>query len=268
RALQLSRPLVDGAEGPALVGDRALLRLDQTQHAARDRRFARAGLAHQREDLLRLDVEADAVDGLGDRPAAAQGSARTVERDAQVADLEHRVGRRHGATSVARWQALNRPGSTSRSSGFSVRQRSTASGHRGWKAQPDGRSNGLAGAPCRGSAIAVLVLTAGTLLARARVYGWRGRSSTSRAGPRSATRPAYMTTTSSATWAMTRRSWLTSNMAIPSWWRRSASSRRMRAWVVTSSAVVGSSAMISCGSPASAIAIITRWRSPPDNSCG
>ena len=38
--------------------------------------------------------------------------------------------------------------------------------------------------------------------------------------------------------------------------------------MVTSSAVVGSSAMSSFGSHASAIAIITRWRMPPENWCG
>ena len=56
--------------------------------------------------------------------------------------------------------------------------------------------------------------------------------------------------------------------AIPSSsWRRS-SSCRICAWVVTSSAVVGSSAISSFGSLASAIAIIARWRIPPENSCG
>ena len=37
---------------------------------------------------------------------------------------------------------------------------------------------------------------------------------------------------------------------------------------VTSSAVVGSSAISTSGSSASAIAIIARWRIPPENSCG
>ncbi len=37
---------------------------------------------------------------------------------------------------------------------------------------------------------------------------------------------------------------------------------------VTSSAVVGSSAISSRGSQASAIAIITRWRMPPESLCG
>ena len=43
---------------------------------------------------------------------------------------------------------------------------------------------------------------------------------------------------------------------------------RIWAWIVTSRAVVGSSAMSSSGSQASAIAIITRWAMPPDISCG
>ena len=43
---------------------------------------------------------------------------------------------------------------------------------------------------------------------------------------------------------------------------------RICACVVTSSAVVGSSAISSAGSLMSAIAIITRWRMPPENWCG
>ena len=45
-------------------------------------------------------------------------------------------------------------------------------------------------------------------------------------------------------------------------------SSRICAWTVTSSAVVGSSAISSFGSLISAIAIIARWRMPPENSCG
>ena len=56
--------------------------------------------------------------------------------------------------------------------------------------------------------------------------------------------------------------------AIPNSWRRRSISRRIWAWVVTSSAVVGSSAISSFGSLVSAIAIIARWRMPPENSCG
>ena len=45
-------------------------------------------------------------------------------------------------------------------------------------------------------------------------------------------------------------------------------SSRICAWMVTSSAVVGSSAISSRGSQASAIAIIARWRMPPESLCG
>ncbi len=57
-------------------------------------------------------------------------------------------------------------------------------------------------------------------------------------------------------------------IAIPSRDWRSSRRARICAWTVTSSAVVGSSAISSFGSLASAIAIITRWRMPPENSCG
>ena len=43
---------------------------------------------------------------------------------------------------------------------------------------------------------------------------------------------------------------------------------RICACVVTSSAVVGSSAISRSGLLISAIAIITRWRMPPENWCG
>ena len=50
--------------------------------------------------------------------------------------------------------------------------------------------------------------------------------------------------------------------------RRRAISSRIWRWTVTSSAVVGSSAISSFGSHAIAIAIITRCCCPPDSSCG
>ena len=40
------------------------------------------------------------------------------------------------------------------------------------------------------------------------------------------------------------------------------------AWIETSSAVVGSSATMSCGSAASASAMTTRWRMPPESLPG
>ena len=41
---------------------------------------------------------------------------------------------------------------------------------------------------------------------------------------------------------------------------------RISAWIVTSSAVVGSSAISTDGLQASAMAIIARWRMPPEYS--
>ena len=46
------------------------------------------------------------------------------------------------------------------------------------------------------------------------------------------------------------------------------SSASICAWIVTSSAVVGSSAISTRGLQAIAIAIITRWLMPPLNWCG
>ena len=45
-------------------------------------------------------------------------------------------------------------------------------------------------------------------------------------------------------------------------------SARIWAWMVTSRAVVGSSAMRSLGSQLMAMAIMTRWHMPPESSCG
>ncbi len=56
--------------------------------------------------------------------------------------------------------------------------------------------------------------------------------------------------------------------AMPSSACSSLISARICAWIVTSSAVVGSSAISSDGRQTSAMAIIARWRRPPDSSNG
>ena len=53
--------------------------------------------------------------------------------------------------------------------------------------------------------------------------------------------------------------------AMPSRCCKSLSNSRILRCTVTSSAVVGSSAINNCGSQASAMAIITRWRWPPES---
>jgi hypothetical protein len=80
--------------------------------------------------------------------------------------------------------------------------------------------------------------------------------------------PWRITTTWSATSPTTPRSWLMNSTLM----RRVAlslpMSSRIWRWMVTSSAVVGSSAISSLGSQVSAMAIITRCCWPPDISCG
>ena len=80
--------------------------------------------------------------------------------------------------------------------------------------------------------------------------------------------PPYMTTTVSHVSATTPRSWVMRMIAELNSRCRSFISSRICAWTVTSSAVVGSSAISSFGLQTSAIAIIARWRMPPENWCG
>ncbi len=81
-------------------------------------------------------------------------------------------------------------------------------------------------------------------------------------------RPAYITAMRSAMSATTPRSWVTRITAALVSARRSRMRSRIWAWIVTSSAVVGSSAISTLGLHERARAIITRWRMPPENSNG
>src|ERR1700757_583282 len=77
-----------------------------------------------------------------------------------------------------------------------------------------------------------------------------------------------MTSTRSAMSATTPRSWVTKITPLSLSLLSCLISFRICAWMVTSSAVVGSSAISTPGDSDSAIAIITRCRIPPENSCG
>ncbi len=77
-----------------------------------------------------------------------------------------------------------------------------------------------------------------------------------------------MTTTRSATSATTPMSWVMNRTDIPISRCKSLIRSRIWAWIVTSSAVVGSSAISSAGRQESAIAIIARWRMPPESWWG
>src|SRR5712692_4296116 len=89
-----------------------------------------------------------------------------------------------------------------------------------------------------------------------------------RVGARSTMPPAYITATSSVRPATMPRSWVMRIMAMPRFSRSRASRSRICACTVTSSAVVGSSAMRSRGAQLRAMAMATRWRMPPESWCG
>ena len=78
-------------------------------------------------------------------------------------------------------------------------------------------------------------------------------------------RPAYITAMSSARPATTDKSWLIQIKDMPRSRTSFCISDRICAWMVTSSAVVGSSAMMRSGPCNKAMAIATRWRMPPDS---
>ena len=98
--------------------------------------------------------------------------------------------------------------------------------------------------------------------------GAQARRRLRRAVPVSTTSPAYITTTRAAMRATMPRSWVMSTRPMANSRCSSASRCRICAWIVTSSAVVGSSARISDGEHISAMAIITRWRRPPESWWG
>ena len=99
------------------------------------------------------------------------------------------------------------------------------------------------------------------------MYGCAGAAATSSDGARSITSPAYMMASRSLTSSSSDRSWVMKMTLKPSSSRSRSISSRISRWTTTSSAVVGSSMMTISGSRASAIAIMTRCRIPPDSSC-
>ena len=100
------------------------------------------------------------------------------------------------------------------------------------------------------------------------VYGCVGHANNPAVAPCSTTSPRSITAIVPQYRAASPRSCVISIIAMP----RSATSPANRSitvrCVVTSSPVVGSSAISRCGSQAIAIAIITRWHIPPESSAG
>ena len=84
----------------------------------------------------------------------------------------------------------------------------------------------------------------------------------------SITCPPKRTTTRSVISATAPRSWVMNTTPAEVSAARSLMRSKICAWIVTSSAVVGSSAIRTCGRHASAMAIMTRWHMPPDSWWG
>ena len=238
-------------EAPGLAEglDRLGRRVDrQDQH----RRIAR----QPQHDEGEGDDEEDGEDGAQQAREAeiAAASGGDSQRSARRRDGRRRAGRRPAAAAPA-----SRP-----------RQRATASGQRGWKAQPDGTSTGLGGSPCSSSRARVLRRMRRDRRDQRLRIGMRRRRRTARsASPCSTMRPRYITATSWLTCRTTCEVVADEEIGDARAARCRSSSRLTTcAWIETSSAEIGSSHTSSSGSRISARASTMRWRWPPDSSCG
>src|SRR2546426_7920407 len=158
--------------------------------------------------------------------------------------------------SFPKWQAAKWPGRYSTQAGSSVRQISFAYTHRGWNRHAGGGSMRSGGSPSieNSSFDSRWIVDASS----ACVYGWTGVRNTSRTPPSSTNLPAYMTARRSQTSATIPRLWVMRTSDILYTRRRSSKISRIWASTITSSDVVGSSAIRSFGVITSDIAIMIR----------
>ena len=265
-AEEVGRVEVDAARG----------RLVEPEQQARERGLARAGLAHEPDRLAAVEHERDVVDRLDDaprtRPAEAEVPTEVVDDDESSPSRADSV--REAVASVA-LTAAPRTGVALRHLVPDDDRRRRLHGADLLRAQAGGRGSPTA-ADGEGAAVRRSRRSAVRRHGRARrsiraappSRGERAFPSTASALPLSTIRPAYMTWMSSQKDEARPRSCVIRIIPI----RRSStirpSSSMIRACVVTSSAVVGSSATRTSGFVQIAIAIITRWRIPPENWCG
>src|ERR671935_64830 len=237
--------------------------LDQPQEQLPGSRFATARFADERQRLAGIEVEADVVHRL-------HGAARAPKEPAPHREvLDQPPGAKQWLVhSGASQQAAACCGVISMSGGTSWRHFSTAKGQRGWKRQPGGNAAAFGTKPWMAASRSCSRCRRGMEPRSPIVYGCCGSAKSRSTLQRSITWPAYITITSSASSAITPRSCVMRMIAVPSSARNARMSSRICAWIVTSSAVVGSSAIKSRGLQASAMAIITRWRMPPESWCG
>ena len=217
-------------------------------------------------------------------PAAARGRGRSTPRlvHLQGRHVRRRVDciapRRSRDAAVAAHGDARRPRAAAPAGAqHAARRRSrsgpSATGQRGWNVQP-GRQVARERAGRR-AARAGRSRDAGSPMRRERaaerpaVRVQRVARRPSSAGPSSTIRPAYMTATRSQV-DDEHRQVVADDHHADAEVARPASVIRSSTWActMTSSAVVGSSAMTSRGRQASAIAIITRCFCPPESWCG
>ena len=154
------------------------------------------------------------------------------------------------------------------SAGSSTGQGSNAYGQRGWKRHPDGGSAGFGTSPGRLSGRTPRPSGRGTAPISASLYGCAGCVHSGSVWAVSTIRPRYITETSSATCLTIARSCEISSSPTPMSRARFVSRFANCACADASSDASGSSRTMTDGSAASARAMATRCRWPPENSCG
>ena len=125
---------------------RACRRLLQPEQRACERRLAAAGFPDECDDLTRVHLEVDAIDGPHATPKDDREVARADHRltTRHRLTIRHRLTRHHGSTFR---HAAARPGPAGRRSTVVVAHSGITSGQRGWKVQPLGRSPAYGGSP-------------------------------------------------------------------------------------------------------------------------
>src|SRR4051794_6932643 len=266
----------DAVEVAAEQRDLPRCRPLQRHHHPRECRLPGAGFADDAEALAGVDPHADAVERAHLPRRAEHAFARQRVALLEVLHVEKR--RRAHAVSAptrsamdtsVRMQRTKWPGPTSTIGGSAARHCSITSGHRSAKVQPDGRSASSGTVPdIVVSRVPLRAPSFGRARNRPCVYGCPIRRNTSSVGPLSMIVPPYITIMRCTFSAMTPRSCEIRIIDMPRSSTRSAIRSRICPWMVTSSAVVGSSAISTSGWQASAIAMVTRCRWPPENWCG
>src|SRR5207245_420200 len=201
---------------------------------------AAAGLADEGERLAAPDRDRDVLRGDEVHVREQPGSERIdLLQPGRLEDGCHAISRQ-------KWQLARWPGVTCSSAGGTSRHTSCAYLHRGWKGQAGGRSRRSGTWPGM-LASEPFAPTRGRDASSPSVYGWRGLSKISSAGPSSTIEPAYMTMTRSQSSATTPRLCVIRISVSPCCSRSRLSSEMIWNWIVTSSAVVGSSAISRLG---------------------